>query len=335
MKSFELLLPKSLDEAVEALPADDTREARGKVAVLAGGQDLIGSMKDHLAAPDVVVNLKSVPGLDEIRASADGQAMEIGALVTLARIEEREDLATMFPALVEAAGSVASPQIRTVGTLGGNLCQRPRCPYFRSEFTPCLKKGGDTCFSYTGNSKYNAIFGGGPSYIVHPSDVAPALVAYDAEVDLVGPEGTRTVKLADFYVLPGDAADVTKETVLAPNEVLATVRIPMRKAGWKAAYLKVRERDAFDFALSAVAMVVNVEGGKVVEASVVLGGVAPTPWRATEAEEALVGKELSFAVGDAAGEAAVEWAEPLSMNEYKVPMTRGVIAKAAERLGRG
>lgn len=333
MKAFELLLPKTVDDAVKALPTEDTMEARGKAVLLAGGQDLIGAMKDHLEAPDTVVNLKSVPGLDEIRASADGQAMEIGAMVTLARIEERADLKASFPALVEAAAAVASPQIRTVATLGGNLCQRPRCPYYRSEFTPCLKKGGSTCFSYTGNSKYNAIFGGGPSYIVHPSDVAPALVAYDAEVDLVGPEGSRTVKLADFYVLPGDAADVTKETVLRPNEVLVTVRIPMRMAGWKATYLKVRERDAFDFALSAVAMVADVQGGKVAEARVVLGGVAPIPWRSTDAEDALVGKELTLANGDAAGQAAVDWAEPLSMNEYKVPMTRGVIAKAAERLG--
>lgn len=330
MKAFDLLLPKSLDEAVKALPTQDKHGERSKALVMAGGQDLIGTMKDHLEAPDLVVNLKSIPGLDQIEWTKDG-GLEIGALVTLERIENDADIKKQFRALSEAATAVASPQIRAVGTIGGNLCQRPRCLYFRSEHTPCLKKGGTECFSYLGNSKYNAIFGGGPSYIVHPSDVAPALVAYDAEVDVMGPNGSRTVALRDFYVLPGDG-DPTKETVLGPNEVVTKIRVPAKKAGWPATYLKVRERDAFDFALSAVAMVLDVRAGKVQEASVVLGGVAPIPWHSPEAEDALTGKSIGPEVAMAAGTAAVEWAEPLSMNEYKVPMTKGVIAKAAERL---
>ena len=255
MKAFDLLLPKTLDEAVQALPKKDTLDDRSKALVLAGGQDLIGTMKDHLEAPDLVVNLKSVPGLDAITWNADGD-LEIGALVTLERIENDADIQAKFRALAEAAAAVATPQIRAAGTIGGNLCQRPRCLYFRSEHTPCLKKGGKECFSYLGNSKYNAIFGGGPSYIVHPSDTAPALCAYDAEVELVGPNGTRTVALREFYVLPGDG-DPTKETVLLPNEILTKVRIPAAKAGLPATYLKVRERDAFDFALTAVAMVLK------------------------------------------------------------------------------
>ncbi|MEX1023632.1 MAG: xanthine dehydrogenase family protein subunit M [Planctomycetota bacterium] len=332
MKAFELLLPKTLDQAIEALPTEDTYAARGRAQILAGGQDLIGSMKDYLTSPELVVNLKSIPGLDQIRMSPEGD-LEIGALVTLARLEDDADLMKRFPALVEAAGSAASPQIRAVGTVGGNLCQRPRCLYFRSEHAHCLKKGGTECFSYTGNSKYNAIFGGGPSYIVHPSDLAPVLVAYDAEVDLVGPSGKRSMKLADFYVLPGDG-DPTKETVLAPNEVVVTVRVPKRMAGRPATYVKVRERDAFDFALSAVALVLEMQGDEIASASVVLGGVAPIPWRSPEAEEVLVGRRPDAEAAKAAGDAAVEWAEPLSMNEYKIPMTKGAIAVALERLAK-
>lgn len=330
MKAFDLLLPKTVADAVKALPTEDVYGARGKALVLAGGQDLLGTMKDHLEEPDLLVNLKSIPNLDQITWSKNGD-VEIGALVTLARIADDADLQKKFAALAEAANAVGSPQIRAVGTLGGNLCQRPRCLYYRSEQAPCLKKGGTECFSYTGNNKYNAIFGGGPSYIVHPSDTAPALVAYEAEADLVGPMGERTVKLSEFFTLPGDV-DPTKETVLLPNEILVRVRIPARMAGWKATFLKVRERDAFDFALTAVAMVVNVQDGKVAEARVVLGGVAPTPWISEDAADAMKGKRLGIELGLAAGEAAVEWAEPLAMNEYKVPMTRGVIAKATERL---
>jgi len=332
MKSFELLLPKTLDEAVGALPADD--DSRGRAMLLAGGQDLLGELKEHLAEPDVVVNLKTVPGLDAVSSGADG--LSIGALVRLVALERSSDLAKSHPMLVEGAAAVATPQIRAMGTVGGNLCQRPRCLYYRNPEAKCLKKGGDECFSYAGLNKYNAILGGGPSYIVHPSDLAPALVAYDAEVTLrgAGPDGAgveRTLPLADFYTLPAES-DPTRETVLAPNEVLTSVRIPAGRDGWRATYLKLRERDSFDFALCAVALALRMDGPKVVEARLVLGGVAPVPWRCPKAAAKLVGSELDDATCKAVAEEALRGAQPLSQNGYKIPMTRGLIVKALRKL---
>ena len=332
MKSFDMLLPTSLDEATRALPADDTYEGRRKVKILAGGQDLLGEMKEHLEEPEAVVNLKGVEGLDRVVALPD-DGLELGALVTLRTLERSDAVRADFPMLAEAAAAVGSPQIRAAGTLGGNLCQRPRCWYYRNEHTVCLKKGGTECFSFEGMSKYNAVLGGGPSYIVHPSDVAPALVSLDAEVTLQGPDGTREMSLDDFYILPSEG-DLTKETRLAPNEVLTQVRIPGGRKGWRSTFLKMRERDAFDFALSAVALALRLEGGVIREARLTLGGVAPKPWRVPRAEQELVGKPAEEKTFRAAAEAALFAAEPLEHNEYKIPMTKGLIIKALRTLTR-
>jgi xanthine dehydrogenase YagS FAD-binding subunit len=237
-----------------------------------------------------------------------------------------------FAAIAEAAASVASPQIRAAGTVGGNLCQRPRCWYYRNEETVCLKKGGDECFAYAGMNRYNAILGAGPSYIVHPSDLAPALVALEAEVTLVGPDGARVVRLEDFYTLPAEG-DVTKETVLAPNEVLTQVRVHSVPASWRQTYLKVRERSAFDFALSAVAVALDRgDDGVVRNARIVLGGVAPRPWRCGSAEELLRGNRLDEATIEAVRDEALRGAEPLDHNAYKIPMTKGLLTKALRKL---
>ncbi|MCZ6597980.1 MAG: FAD binding domain-containing protein, partial [Planctomycetota bacterium] len=203
MKSFEMLLPKTVAEAVRSLPSDDAFAERRKVKVLAGGQDLIGELKDHLEEPISVVNLKGIPGLDRIEPLTGG-GLVIGALVTVAEIEGHERIRSNLPMLAEAAASVGSPQIRNQGTLGGNLCQRPRCWYYRNEDTVCLKKGGTECFSAEGLNKYNAILGGGPSFIVHPSDLAPALVCLGAEFVAVGPEGSRTIPAGEFFTLPSE-----------------------------------------------------------------------------------------------------------------------------------
>jgi xanthine dehydrogenase YagS FAD-binding subunit len=331
MKKFDMLLPRDLDQAVRELPADDTFETRRRVKVLAGGQDLLGELKNHLETPDAVVNLKSVDGLGELeRTSDDGAA--IGALVTVAELEESPWIVARFPALAEAAATVASPQIRAAGTLGGNLCQRPRCWYYRNEHVTCLKKGGDECFAYEGMNRYNAILGGGPSYIVHPSDLAPALVALEAEITLVGPDGARTMWLEDLYTLPSDG-DVTKETVMAPNEVLTQVRLSGIAGGWRQTYLKVRERSAFDFALSAVALALDVaDDGTVRNARIVLGGVAPKPWRCKSAETLLLGRRIDDAAIEAVREEALRGAEPLAQNAYKIPMTKGLLTKALRKL---
>ena len=287
MKAFDLLNPASLEEAAKLLPKEEGDES---TRLLAGGQDLLPELKNHLVEPERVVNLKHVPGLDRIEWGADG-SLTIGALVTIQDLAEDKQVAARMALLSEAAVSVGSPQIRSMATVGGNLNQRPRCWYYRNEYTYCLKKGGDECFSYEGRNKYNAVLGGGPSYIVHPSDLAPALVALGAEVELIGPDGTRSVALEQFFTLSSEG-NVLRETVLAPNEIVSRVQVPAPAAGMKSTYLKFKERGSYDFALSAVALCVWMEGGKISNARLVLGAVAPKPWRSTRAEEALVGKAL-------------------------------------------
>lgn len=329
MKPFEIAMPETLEEAVSALPDTDERLARERVQLYAGGQDLFGELKDHLTGPEVLVRLAGVPGLDALERKPDG-TLVLGALVTVATIEHDDWIRANLPILSEAAAAVASPQIRSVATLGGNLCQRPRCLYYRNERAVCLKKGGQECFSYGGHNKFNAILGGGPSYIVHPSDLAPALVACDARVTLFGPEGERTLPLEEFFTLPAES-DVTRENVLAPNEIVTRVEVPP-KPGWRTTYLKIRERDAFDFALSAVALALRMDGDTIAEARLTLGGVAPAPWRCRSTEELMVGKTLGAELEKAAGDDALRLAEPLEHNAYKIPMTQGAITKALRSL---
>ncbi|HEV8111310.1 MAG TPA: xanthine dehydrogenase family protein subunit M [Planctomycetota bacterium] len=335
MKAFTLKNPTSLAQAIEILGARTQGAARGshgKLQVLAGGQDLLTEMKEHLVEPEVLVNLKGIGGLDAIQFDAQG-ALSIGALATLTSLEEHEGVRSKLPMLAEAARSIASPQIRSVGTVGGNLCQRPRCWYYRNEHAKCLKKGGSECFSYSGLNKYNAILGGGPSYIVHPSDLAPALVALEARATLRGPAGEREVPLERFFTLPTEGS-VLRENVLAEDEILVRVTVPAPAAGMRGTYLKFKERGSFDFALASVAVGVAIEGGKISKARLVLGGVAPIPWRAPEAEAALVGQAMGDTAWKAAGEAAVRGAEPLAHNAYKVPLAKGLVFRALQSLSR-
>lgn len=327
MKAFELHNPRTLAAAVKLLPE---REGDDSSRLLAGGQDLLTELKEHLIEPERVVNLKHVPGLDAIEWDASGN-LTIGALVTLQDIEEDARILKELTLLAEAARSVASPQIRGQATIGGNLNQRPRCWYYRTEHAPCLKKGGDECFSYEGKNKYNAILGGGPSYIVHPSDVAPALAALGASVVLVGPSGTREVEVERYFVLPSDG-NILRETVLAPNEVLTHVKVPKPKAGMTSTYLKFKERDSYDFALGAVALCLWKDGATVTDSRLVLGAVAPTPWRCKQAEAVLEGKQIDADSCKAVGSAALAGAQPLSENGYKVPLTKGLITKALTKL---
>ncbi len=327
MRAFELIRPTTLDQALSLLPNAADRE---RIRVVSGGQDLYTEMKDHLAEPDQLIDLKRLPGLDRIEVDAAGN-VTIGALVTIAALAEHAALHAKLTVIAEAADSIASTQIRNVGTLGGNLNQRPRCWYYRHEGAKCLKKGGTVCFSKEGLNKYNAILGGGPSYIVHPSDLAPALVCAGAEVVLVKKGASRTVLLEKYYTLPSEG-DPLRETVLAPDEILTHVKIPAPAAGWRSTYIKFKERGSFDFALSAVAAGVLLEGGNIKAARLVLGGVAPIPWRAASAEAKLVGRKPEEAAWKEAGKLALRRAEPLSDNEYKVALTRNLIERAFTRL---
>lgn len=326
MKHFKLVQPATFEAAVEQLPFNHEAERRPRV--LAGGQDLLGELKDHLIETTALVDLKTVPGMDSLEVTDAG--VKIGALVTVATLERSAELRERFPILAEAAEAVASPQIRTRATLGGNLCQRPRCWYYRNEHTVCLKKGGTECFSVDGRNKYSAIFGGGPSHIVHPSDLAPALVALDAVVTVRGRAAEWTSPLADFFTLPTDG-DVTRENLLATDEIVTGVEVPAHD-GWRSTYVKFRERGTFDWALASVALALRVEGERIVEARLVLGGVAPTPWRCRSTEAMLEGRELSDETFRAAANDALAGAKPLRENGYKVPLAKGLIIRALRRL---
>jgi xanthine dehydrogenase YagS FAD-binding subunit len=259
--------------------------------------------------------------------------LSIGALVTLTQIEEHPAVRRSFPGLSEAAHSVGTPQIRNLGTVGGNLCQRPRCWYFRLEDVVCLKKGGSECYAASGENKYHAILGGGPSYIVHPSDLAPMLVALGGSVSVVGPDGKRNVLLEKFFILPADG-NLRRENVLKNDEIITEIHVPASKFAAHSTYLKFKERDSMDFAISAVAAAVTLSpNNTVTQARLVLGGVAPIPWRVPKAEAALVGKKLTDDVLATTARIALEGAQPLEKNAYKVPLTQTLVRRALAKAG--
>src|SRR4029078_13427565 len=289
-KAFECTTPATLNEAVKLLAASGSTDIDEAPRPIAGGQDLLTTMKDYPSRPARVVNLKHIPGLNRITLNARG--LTIGALVTLAELEEHAVVRKSFPGLSEAAHSIATPQIRNLGTVGGNLCQRPRCWYFRLEEVVCLKKGGDECYSASGENKYNAIFGGGPSYIVHPSDLAPMLVALGAQLNVSGPQGKRVIPLDKFFTLPSEG-NLRRENVLKNNDIITEIFVPASPLTARSTYLKFKERDSLDFAMSAVAVALEMNGKTVKDVRIVLGGVAPIPWRVPDAEKFVLGKELT------------------------------------------
>ncbi|HSQ23926.1 MAG TPA: xanthine dehydrogenase family protein subunit M [Pyrinomonadaceae bacterium] len=333
MNTFEWMNVTTVAEAVNALksapsPADPDDVARP----IAGGQDILTTMKDYITRPTRVVNLKKIRGLDKIESDGKG-GLRIGALVTLSELEESPLVRRSFPGLAEAAHSVGTAQIRNLGTVGGNLCQRPRCWYFRLEEVVCLKKGGTECYAAKGENKYHAIFGGGPSYIVHPSDLAPMLMALGASVSVVGADGKRTIPLDKFFILPADG-NLRRENVLKNEDIITDVQVPASKFAAHSTYLKFKERDSLDFAMSAVAAAVTLGANKTVsEARIVLGGVAPVPWRVPKAEAALVGKAMNNEVLTTVAKVALEGAEPLAKNAYKVPLTQTLVRRALARVG--
>src|SRR5947199_2874126 len=314
MNTFEWVSPGTVAEAISALKsapaASDLDDAARPIA---GGQDLLTTMKDYITRPVRVVNLKGIRGLDKIEADGKG-GLRIGALVTLAQLEEHAIVRRSFPGLAEAAHSVGTPQIRHLGTVGGNLCHRPRCWYFRLEEVVCLKKGGTECYAATGENKYHAIFGGGPSYIVHPSDLAPVLVALGASVSVVGAEGKRVIQLDKFFTLPSEG-NIRRENVLKNDEIITSIQVPASTFAAHSTYLKFKERESLDFALASVAAAVEVGANKTIkQARIVLGGVAPIPWRASKAENFLNGKALSSDALAEAARLALDGAKPLEKN---------------------
>jgi len=321
MKSFENINVTSVRQAVTLL--NKFQQEKKSAIVVGGGSEILQLMKERVITPDYVVNLKTIPGLNTVKEERGG--FRIGALTTLVEIEEHPAVREKLLILSQAAGEAASPQIRNAGTIGGNLCQRPFCWYFRSASFNCLRKGGQVCYSLAGDSRYHAILGGGPSFIVHPSDLAPVLVALNAQIKISNAAGDRVIPAEKFFVLP--QVDFKHENILKPGDIVTEIFIPYPKAGSKGFYHKVRERLAWDHAIVSVATVVQTGGGTVRDARVVLGGVAPIPWRAPKAEDFLRGKKLDESVADKAGEIALEGARPLKDNVYKVRLARSLVQR--------
>jgi xanthine dehydrogenase YagS FAD-binding subunit len=311
-------------DAMTAAPS--TAHSDGLAVVKAGGIDLLDLMKDDLLAPAKVVSLKAIPGLDAISEDATG-GMRIGAAATLAKLAENATLRARYPAVVDAAACSASPQIRNVATLGGNLLQRPRCWYFRAAEFRCLRKGGRHCFAIDGENQYHAIFDNRLCAIVHPSTVATPLVALRATIELTDAEGTvRDVLLEDFFTPPD--RDLQRETELKPHEILTAIRLPPVTAATRMAHLKLAEKESFDWPLADVAVALELGADdKCMRASVVLGAAAPVPYRARKAESTLVGWTITESLARKAGRAALDGATPLAKNAYKVPLFETLVRR--------
>jgi xanthine dehydrogenase YagS FAD-binding subunit len=322
MKAFTNANPRDVAQAVTLFT--NARKENRSVAIAGGGSDLLGQMKERLITPDVLISLKSIKGLDQVKA-APGGGVTIGGLITLDALSRDPLIRRQFAVLAEAAETVATPQIRNTATLAGNLCQRPWCWYYRNGFN-CLKNGGTTCYSISGENEFHAIFGGGPSHIVHPSDTAPALVALDAAFRVVGPDGDRTVPAGEFFALP--TVDPSRENVLKDGEILASITVPAQRQGTRSSYHKVMDREAWTHAIVSAAVVLEMDKDVCRRARVVLGGVAPIPWRLAEVEKLLTGQRLTPELAAKAGEAAIAGARPLAKNGYKVPMTRALVSRA-------
>ena len=314
MKNFAYVRAGSVAEAIKALGSKGAR-------LHAGGTDLLGCMRDEVFQVDKVVSISRIKDLKGIAAKPDG-GVRIGALATIAEVAASAAIAGKYPVLANAAAEVASPQLREQGTIGGNLCQRPRCWYFRGDFH-CARKGGDTCFAVEGENQYHAVFGSGPCFFVHPSDTAVALTALQAQLTVAGPSGNKSVKIENFFVSP--EKDITRETILASDEIVTEIHLPPLSGKVHSTYRKVRSRRAWDFALVSVAAVLQFENEKVTSARIVLGGVAAYPWRVEAAEKLLIGKKPDGAAAKAAGEAAGQGANPMRDNAYKVEMVKGAV----------
>jgi len=329
MINFEWANAATIEDAVKLLkPAKPDADPDDMPQPIAGGQDLLTTMKEFLERPPRVVNLKTIKGLNEIKADNKG-GLRIGATVTLMEIEDHAEIISKYPGLAEAAASVGTPQIRNLGTVGGNLCQRPRCWYFRLDNVKCRKKGGTACYAAAGQNKYNAIFPTGPSNIVHPSDLATMLVALGASVTIAGPSPTRTQPLEEFFVTPEQ--NVRAENILKSDEIVTEITVPVPTG--RSTYLKFKERESLDFAMSAVAAAIELAPDRTVRtARLVLGGVASIPWRVEDTEKFLVGKPLTADNIDKAATMALDGAKPLEMNVYKVPLTQALVRRALTKL---
>ena len=319
MRPFDYVSPKTQAQALSLLGT-----SWGNTEVIAGGTDLLALMKDEIIQPKRLVNIKQLPNIHAISNESGG--MSLGSLTTLAQLSEASDVRKNYPALAEAIDEAASPQIRNMATLGGNLCQRPRCWYFRNGFGLLPKDETGKDLVDAGENRYHAILGNdGAAKFVSPSTIVPILIAYGAKIRIAGPKGMREIPLEKFYVVP--KAENEREHDLQPNEIVTGVLLPPA-SDVKAAHYEVRQKAAFDWPLAVSAVALKMNGSTVSAARVVLGYVAPVPWPSPEAEQALVGKAVSPETATAAAEAALKSARPLSQNAYKVRLARVALKRA-------
>lgn len=317
MRAFSYQRPTTFAEAAELLGDSDA-------SPLGGGTDLLVSIAEGIAAPGTLVDLRSIEGNDTIASQDAG--MRIGAAVGVQQLARNPVVRLQYPALAQACDAVGSPALRNMGTIGGNLCQRPRCWYFRRGI-PCLKNGGSGCPARDGENQYHAIMDGGPCFIVHPSDPAVALTALDAELELTSRDGTRTVRVSDFYLLPRER--IERETVLRPGEMISAVSVPGTFSRGPQLFRKLIQRGAWDFALVSIAAARRQDG----VVRIVLGGIAPRPWRVPESvEEDVASGGLDEDSIAALAERALYDAEPLSKNGYKVALAASLLRDAMREL---
>ncbi len=318
---FDYIEAHSIQKAVALLGEPGT-------VAMGGGTDLLPQVRDGVVAAGRLVGLAAIPELAAIEETADG-GLSIGAAATIADVASHP-LVRRHAALAEAAGGLATPQIRNEGTIGGNLAQRPRCWYYRSPLIPCLKKGGDRCYALAGNTRLLCVTGGDRCYIVHPSDTAVALSALDARIEIIGPNGRREVVISEFFAGPGK--DLLRENVLEPDEVIARIVLPADPPD-RSVYLKVRERESGDFALVSVAVALTLNDvGTIVKVRIALGGVAPVPYRAAEVEEYLTGRRAAEVDATQAASLVLPNATPLPQNGYKLLMARNIVQRGLAAL---
>jgi xanthine dehydrogenase YagS FAD-binding subunit len=320
VKAFAYINPTNEKEAVAALSTQIEQSMP-----IGGGQDLLARMKDYVTQPERIVNVKVA--LESTVTPLNG-GLRIGAAMRMVDVAEHAQIARMYPAFSAAAIEVGTPQIRNQATVGGNLNQRPRCWYYRNEEFVCFKKGGNQCFSPAGENQFHAILGGGPSYIVHPSSLAVPSVAYGATFRLAGPKGERMVAAADYFTLPRQS--LRMENVLAPDELLTHVILPAPGAV-KSGHYEVRYKESHDWPIAFATVLLTMNGATVQSARVVMGAVAPIPWRSPAAEQALAGKAINEETAAAAADAALKDARPLSQNAYKVDVAKVAVKRAILR----
>jgi xanthine dehydrogenase YagS FAD-binding subunit len=324
MNGFTYASPTNLASALSLLGT-----SWGATEILAGGTDLLALMKDDVVTPSQVVNIKQVSALQTIKVDTKA-GLRIGCLVRLDDLATNPKIAKLYPALALAIGDAASPQIRNMATIGGNLCQRPRCWYFRNGYGLLALDAKGKSLVLQGDNRYHAILGNtGPAYFVSPSTIAPVLIALGATIGIKGPKGSRSIPLESFYVIPQKEGE--REHTLDPNEIVISLKVPPPVPGASTAYYEVRQKHGFDWPAATATVSLVLHKKTVVSASIMLGHVAPIPWRAKEAEAALIGKVIDATVAAAAGQAALQTARSLGQNGYKIQIARVALSRAIQQ----